>query len=352
MSKFFNLFKAISAAQNSKDLFHLIYFITARCNARCKFCFYLDNIEQANENLKNELKINEIEKTFKKIGYIPYVSLSGGEPFLRKDLADILEIIMKYSKPLMISIPTNGAYTDRIKNVLETTLKKKFPTEINIQLSIDAKEKEHDEIRQVPGLFKKMIETNKVISAMSKVYRNLATKIVITYSTFNAAFVDDLIDFANKNFYFDRLILSKVHGNAEGKKGLDYNHYRTLLKKVNQINKNNIKNQSIITRASLLVKNKKEKIRNFFDENKNLGRYCNASKKILVLSEYGDLYPCEVLSNKLGNIKNHDYDINKILIEESNKFIKDNKIKEQCHCDWGCAQNVALVSNKNLWFRS
>jgi len=34
------------------------------------------------------------------------------------------------------------------------------------------------------------------------------------------------------------------------------------------------------------------------------------------------------------------------------KFIKDNKIKEQCHCDWGCAQNVALVSNKNLWFRS
>ena len=344
-----NVSKAIYSAQKNDEIFHLIYFVTARCNARCKFCFYLDNIELANQNLSKELKINEIEQIFKLAGYIPYVSLSGGEPFLRNDLDDIIRIIIKNSKPLMISVPTNGSYPDKIEKKLTNLLEEYSETEINIQLSIDAPEKKHDEIRQIPGLFRKMIETNKVVEKLSKKYKNLSTKIVITYSTFNAAEVEELIDFSKKNFFFNRMILSKVHGNAKGKSGLDFLHFKKLLAKVDQINKEQKKKGSLITRLSLLVKKTKEKIRSDFEKEQNLGKYCNASKKIVVLSEYGDVYPCEVLSNKLGNVKNYNNNLKSLLALNSDKFIESSNIKNNCHCDWGCAQNVALVTNKKLW---
>lgn len=349
MTKLHNLSKAIINAQKKKDLFHLIFFVTARCNARCKFCFYLDNIEQANKNLSKELKIEEIEKVFKSMGYIPYVSLSGGEPFLRNDLDQIIEIIIKYSNPLMISIPTNGSYPEKIEKKLIKILQLNKETEINIQLSIDAPENKHDEIRQIPGLFQKMIQTNKVVKQLSKNYKNLATKIVITYSTFNESEVEELIEFSNKTFFFDRLILSKVHGNADGKVGLNFSKYKQLLERVEQINKGINLKKSLSTKLSMLVKNTKEKIRSDFEKKKNLGKFCNASKKIAVLSEYGDVYPCEVLSEKLGNVKNYNYNLKDLLESNSDNFINKNKIKEKCHCDWGCAQNVAVVSNKNLW---
>ena len=194
MNNLQNVVKAVYSAQKNEDIFHLIFFVTARCNARCKFCFYLENIELANENLTKELKIDEIEQIFKHAGYIPYVSLSGGEPFLRSDLDEILKIIIKYSKPLMISIPTNGSYPGKIEKQLENVLSDNSETEINIQLSIDAPEEKHDEIRQIPGLFKKMMQTNKVIEKLSEKYNNLATKIVVTYSNFNANEVEELID--------------------------------------------------------------------------------------------------------------------------------------------------------------
>ncbi len=344
-----NVVKAVYSAQKDEDIFHLIFFVTARCNARCKFCFYLENIELANENLTKELKIDEIEQIFKHAGYIPYISLSGGEPFLRNDLDEILKIIIKYSKPLMISIPTNGSYPSKIEKQLENVLSDNSETEINIQLSIDAPEEKHDEIRQIPGLFKKMIQTNKVIEKLSEKYNNLATKIVVTYSNFNKNEVEELIDYAKKEFFFDRLILSKVHGNAKGKSGLDLSHYRKLLDKVSIINKEKIIQRSLATKLSMLVKKAKEKIRSDFDKYENLGKYCGASKKIAVLSEYGDVYPCEVLSNKLGNVRDYNNDIRALLLSNANEFIKNNKIKENCHCDWGCAQNVALVTNKKLW---
>ena len=349
MSNIKSVAKAIFNAQKKDDIFHLIFFVTARCNARCKFCFYLENIELANKNLSKELKIEEIEKIFQSMGYIPYVSLSGGEPFLRNDLDEIIQIIIKYSKPLMISIPTNGSYTEKIKQKLEHILKLNKSTDINIQLSIDAPESKHDEIRQIPGLFKKMLKTNDVIKELSQKYENLSTKVVITYSTFNQNEVEELIEFSKKTLFFDRLILSKVHGNADGKLGLDLSSFNKLLKKVEIINEEININQSISTKLSIMVKNTKEKIRAIFEKDKNLGKFCNASKKIAVLSEYGDVYPCEVLSEKLGNVRDYNYDLKYLLTSNSDEFIIKNKIKENCHCDWGCAQNVALVSNKKLW---
>mgnify|MGYP006091072689 FL=1 len=347
MRKIYNYIRALLRAQSPNNLFHLIFFITARCNARCKFCFYLDQIEAANKNLHKELTLSEIDKIFNSMGYIPYISLSGGEPFLRKDFTEMVDIIVRNSNPLVVSIPTNGAYTDRIFESMSILTKKFKNTQFDIQLSLDAPEEIHDEVRQVPGLFKKMIETNKKISELRKIANNLGIKIVITYSEFNQNNVEELISYIEKDLIFDRLILSKVHGNSAGKENLNYEKFNQLLKRVNSINTKDITKRGFTNKISLKVKNAKEKIRSNLELDKNLGKYCNVGKKLLVMSEQGDIYPCEVLSKKIGNVKEVNFNLKLLLKEKASNYIQKENIKN-CHCDWGCAQNIAIVTNKKF----
>ena len=78
------------------------------CNSRCKTC----NIYKKKAD---NLNTGEYKKIFKKIGKSPYwITLSGGEPFLRNDIVEVCKIIYRYSKPGIINIPSNGILTNKI----------------------------------------------------------------------------------------------------------------------------------------------------------------------------------------------------------------------------------------------
>ena len=83
---------------------------------------------------------------------------------------------------------------------------------------------------------------------------------------------------------FDRLILSKVHGNSAGKENLNYEKFNQLLKRVNSINTKDITKRGFTNKISLKVKNAKEKIRSNLELDKNLGKYCNVGKKLFFTS--------------------------------------------------------------------
>ncbi|MEM3593090.1 MAG: 4Fe-4S cluster-binding domain-containing protein, partial [Candidatus Jordarchaeaceae archaeon] len=81
--------------------------VTYRCNSKCKTC----NIWKIQQRIKpeQELSLSEWEMTLKDIGESPFwITLTGGEPFLRKDLTELVEIIDDYCRPKIINIPTNG----------------------------------------------------------------------------------------------------------------------------------------------------------------------------------------------------------------------------------------------------
>jgi len=157
------------------------------CNSRCKTC----NIY--NKKSKN-LNLDEYGKIFKSIGHSPYwVTLSGGEPFLRPDIVDVCKIIYEYTRPKIINIPTNGILVDKITKDVDAIAKSCPDTQIIINLSIDAVEKEHDEIRQVPDNYKKVM---KVLSNLKKLdHRNLNIGIHTVISRYN---VNDFSSIASK----------------------------------------------------------------------------------------------------------------------------------------------------------
>src|SRR3989344_1433723 len=85
----------------SKNPQSMIVFVTSRCNARCGFCFFWREIE---EKQKFELTLEEYEKIAKNYGDLIQLSLTGGEPFLRNDLYDIMKVFYIHTKPMYVTV--------------------------------------------------------------------------------------------------------------------------------------------------------------------------------------------------------------------------------------------------------
>ena len=68
---------------------HITFFVTSACNYRCRMCFYWRQIEKEKKNL---LSFKEYEQIVKKFPSFTTIALTGGEPFLRKDLTEIAHL--------------------------------------------------------------------------------------------------------------------------------------------------------------------------------------------------------------------------------------------------------------------
>ena len=96
--------------------------VTYRCNARCTMC----NRYKAPSRPEEELSLDVI----KKLPRMYFTNITGGEPFIRTDLADIVRELSQKSDRIVIS--TNGFFTDRIIDLAEEF------TQVGIRISIEA----------------------------------------------------------------------------------------------------------------------------------------------------------------------------------------------------------------------
>ena len=72
---------------------------------------------------------------------------------------------------------------------------------------------------------------------------------------------------------------------------------------------------------------------------------CKSGEKLLVIYDNGDVFPCELLDEKMGNIRDFDYDLNAILELKESKQIVEKIVKDECHCTWECANNNNSFNN-------
>ena len=70
---------------------------------------------------------------------------------------------------------------------------------------------------------------------------------------------------------------------------------------------------------------------------------CTAGKKMIIISEEGDVYPCEILSMKMGNLRKSNYNINKVLNSKKAKKVLDYIKETKCYCTFECAIQNSLV---------
>lgn len=124
------------------------FHITGRCNLRCKHCYRLEgDIEPLSfEDIKNVvdqfLELREKYNNFYHIKKKGHINITGGEPFVRTDIKDILKLLGEHSDCFSYGVLSNGSFIDE---EIMALLKK---TNVSfVQLSIDGDRKTHDELR-------------------------------------------------------------------------------------------------------------------------------------------------------------------------------------------------------------
>lgn len=173
---------------SERKLESIFLFVTGKCNAKCAMCFYANDMEMKEE----DLTFDEIRKISETAGEINRLWLSGGEPTLREDLPEIIEMFYRNNKIKDINMPTNGLKADRVIEWV-TRLRKSCPDcNLTVSVSLDGFTKTHDLQRGVPGNFYKALDTLKKVDNNfrddGKVLKNIAT-VITRYN------VDELLDF-------------------------------------------------------------------------------------------------------------------------------------------------------------
>ena len=178
----------------------LIFFITDRCNFRCKTCFNVENMEKANAS---DLSLDEIRKISNSIGKFNDLLISGGEPFLRDDLTDICEFFYLQNKIKSLHLPTNGFYTDKVYSDTRRILEKCPGLDLTLSLPLDGLKETHDLIKGVDGSFEKVEETIKRLSTLKKNHPNLTIYIITVVNKLNLYEIVDLSEYIIKNLPVD-----------------------------------------------------------------------------------------------------------------------------------------------------
>lgn len=327
----------------SNSLSYLIFHVTYKCNSKCITCF---NWNLLNKNSDNELNLDEIKKISKSMGNIFYLTLSGGEPYLREDLPEICEIFYKNNNTKVFTITTN-AYDSRMIYAATKKILTYCPNSlVKSCLSLDGLSDVHNQIRGVKDSFNKFLETYYLLKNLKR-NKNFFLAVNTTFCKYNQDFVKEICDFVGK-LEIDIFNVNLIRGIPYDKKikdisidkYIDLNGY--INKKLNKKPKNSFKNMlcslTSLTREIILE-----------NLNKNTRTFkCYAGRKFLVINPFGDVILCEPINKSFGNLRKNGYDIKKILASSYVKeAIKDIGAKK-CSCTWECAiQNSLVYDFKN-----
>lgn len=281
--------------------------VTYRCNARCTMC----NRYKAPSKPEEEISI----ETIRKLPKMNFVNVTGGEPFIRQDLEDVIRELFKKTDRVVIS--TNGFFTDRIIALCE-----KFP-KLGIRISIEGLEQTNNEIRGLQDGFNRGYTTLKKLVEMKHpdvgfgmtVQDKNAKDLVALYKLSDELGMEFATATLHNSFYF-----------VESKNII---HDRPMV----------AKNFEDLINELLNSKSPKKWFRAYF--NHGLINYIYGQKRLLkcdmsvdtfFIDPYGDVMPCNGTKDKevMGNLNEMTWD--ELWNGEQANIVR----KKVCHCGREC----------------
>jgi MoaA/NifB/PqqE/SkfB family radical SAM enzyme len=256
--------------------------VTYRCNARCEIC----DIWRRDADARDELAPADYR-------WLPAslrsINVSGGEPFLRDDIVDVVRVMRETCPRARIAISTNGLVPSRIAGAMG-----RMP-EVAVRISVDAAGALHDRIRGVEGAFDRAIETAERLQELG--VRDLGLAATSTESNVGQvgrvkALADDMgIQFIASAVHSSPLFFGD-HGGERPRPG----------RSVDEI--------AEIMRGELASPRPRDWAKAYYMRgliDYVLGRprrlACGAGIDHFFLDPAGDVFPCNIVDAKMGNIR-------------------------------------------------
>ena len=301
---------------------YAIVYVDGRCNMHCDFCCH------AAMDARNTGTVSPSNwgYAFKRAKSLLHLTITGGEPFLRKDLTDIISEIIDNSGVPRVSIKSNGFYIKRIEQYIPTLINKYPNTEFTLSISLDGPKDIHDKVRNFKGAYDKVLET---ISIMEK-YRKKKNFFLRLASVLTNETKDFLPDFLNQTdkwpIDFHEVILVRDIPDEEQLKLK--NIYKELSEEQQKKSSNNWRKSF---NGKIFDKLYKETIKRL-EKNKNHSP-CVAGSRFVEIFPDGLVRGCEVEKlwdiSAIGKVEKH-FDIVDIL--KSQKAKDFAKVAKNCSC--------------------
>jgi MoaA/NifB/PqqE/SkfB family radical SAM enzyme len=310
-----------------------------RCNFRCQTC-------NVYERKVKELDAEEWERVFASMGRAPtWMTFSGGEPFLRGDLPDIIISAIRHCEPAVVNIPTNGWFTDRIVRGVERICTASPDTQLVINLSIDHHVPErHDAIRGAPGSWPRLMDTLARLRALQ--LPNLTVGVHTVVSNENQ---DDFPEVARglSQLGADSYIAEPAEERVELQTigtGITprANRFGTAAKAVLEVEET--ASGTVARMARALRGEYYQRVTRYLDGDAAAMPVCHAGFLSVHMVADGDVWSCCVLSRSFGNLRDHDFDFREVWFSEAAGEFRQWMRERRCACPLANAAYTNLLA--------
>jgi MoaA/NifB/PqqE/SkfB family radical SAM enzyme len=336
--------------------------VTAACQSRCKTCKIGEMWLADPARSKADLSLEELEKIFKNIGRIYMFNVSGGEPFLRKDIPEIIRLACLYLKPKIIHIPTNAILPERIRDLVVESLRVLDDVRpgvvFTVKPSIDGVGEVHDRVRGVRGNFRKLERTIALLEEVARKHGNFHLELGTVISNFNKDDLQEVEDYVHRagvQSYRNEIAEQRAEFfNVGDDITPDADTYESLIEGFSRKIRDNMRSKRKLARITeslrlvyyeLVVKILRERRQVI----PCLGGISNVH-----INFDGEVWPCCVLGydKPMGSLRAHDYDFHALLRSsqagEARKYIRDGN----CACPLANQWYSNILSSPKYLFKA
>lgn len=341
--------KNITRPCDIKDIRELHFELTYQCNEQCVMCDLWPRYRKSPELKEKELTSEEIFRFVNKSAYLKNINmvlLSGGEPFLRKDLPELCRFFISSFKGISVGVLSNLFATDlilkRVRQIMDYN-----PSDFWIGSSIDGIGETHDNIRGVKGSF---VALEKSIDALRKQYPQVRLSLNFTLTPENYHELEKAYDYAKqKGLGFAAQFVVPWEGarqfswNREQMASVRESIYRILEKMVEDYNEQKLLKRVDRMTGAHLYRHLLSTLfywKGLIDYQENPYRRfnkCVAGFRFVQVSPSGDFFFCPLLKNRIiGNIRDYNYDFDSLWNSDEASKVRRFISAGHCHCWLNC----------------
>lgn len=312
-------------------------------------------------NRKGDLTFAELSKLSSTMPEFNDLWISGGEPFLRNDLSEVIELFYQNNKIRDVRIPTNALPKLQILAAVERILHSCPDLQLEIDLSIDGFAETHDRIRGVSGNFEMALETLASLQTIRGLWPNLTIYINSVITSENQNEVTQLGEYFKKTADIDGHYFQIIRGNPTDKnlQGVPSSALKEIYSEALPLNVEYLSKAQRKKSRLGRIRRAYWKVGYDFTYKTQYMNYahgapwkmrCTAGQTSIVIDYNGDVRVCE-LRKPIDNLRKHGMDFGRFWSSMERSLEVKSVDTDKCFCTHICFMYDSMRHSKRvmLW---
>jgi MoaA/NifB/PqqE/SkfB family radical SAM enzyme len=315
--------------------------VTYSCPSRCATC----DIWQKKVD---DLSVDEYGRVFPTLERVPvWVTISGGDQFVRGDLDEIVRLITTQIEPSIVNIPMNGVITERIFQLLPKIAHNTVGAQLVLNLSVDEIGEEHDRIRGAERNFEKLLLVAELIHDLKKTYPHVVLGVHTVISKLNVHRIPAIEREARAIFRPDSYI-AEVAENRVELKTMDKDitpapaDFRRAIDHLRNVIRENRSTHPVARLVESLRLEYYELAARILEEKRQVIE-CYAGWASAHLAPDGHVWGCCVRAESVGNVREAGYDFRTVWFGPQADAFRESVRAHECACPLANASYTNLL---------